>query len=562
MNHIKCACRNASLALCIGILAACGGGGGDVGTIPTLDVRADGVKSLAFKWTDAADETGYQLIVQEADATVPRVVETLPANTNSHALQVLLPEQWNARYWLRTCRGSNCVDSPAVTIDSAVLNAAVGYFKAPNRGNRAGSSVALSQDGQTLAIGVPRDDSATSDPADTAAPTSGAVLIFVRSAGRWALEAYVKAPVPNAGDQFGASVALSAQGTQLAVGAPEAQGGVGVVYTYLRQGGVWTAQSTLSPSDTSEPWHFGGTVSLSADGSTLAAGMTPDQVNMPVTRTASIELYTLSGGIWTPQQTLGSVDGTVGNGFGAALALSGNGQTLVVGARDMPRTVAGLTDAAGAVYVYTQQSGIWTQTDELTPSNLDLFDRFGGAVAVSADGQTIAVGATGESSSATGIDGDPGNAVGGGQQSHGAAYVYKRGAAGWSQQAYVKAPNTAANAEFGHAIALSADGDTLAVSTAAQSGIGRGIGATLEPTGRLESGAAYLFRRFGDDWQAGRYIKAPNADAEDRFGASIALSGDDRTLAVGAPNEDGAATTPGGDAADNSAAGSGAVYLY
>ena len=55
-------------------------------------------------------------------------------------------------------------------------------------------------------------------------------------------------------------------------------------------------------------------------------------------------------------------------------------------------------------------------------------------------------------------------------------------------------------------------------------------------------------------------MKASNTGAGDRFGGSVALTGD--TLAVGAEREDSAATGVNGDQTNNNAANSGAVYIY
>lgn len=556
MKPLAHAWRYLLIALSAAALTACG----DSGPLPSLDLQATGIKTLQLRWQDASDATSYQWVVQEADAASPHVVATLPAHTTAHERQWLLPGQWNARHWLRTCRGSACTDSPALTVDSRVLDAAVGYFKAPNQGNRAGTSVALSADGQTLVVGVPRDDSASSDPADGSAPSSGAVLVFARRAGQWGLDAYLKAPMPVAGDLFGSAVAVSvsASGTRLVVGAPLAFNGLGAVYAYERGPAGWTAEPVLQPTDTTQPWRFGSAVALSADGQTLAAGMAPEtgQTNA----TSAVELFTRAAGPWAHQQTLASPETTVDNGFGGALGLSGDGQTLVVGASQVPHTIGGNTLDAGAAYVFARQGGTWAQTSELVSSNLGLGDRFGGAVAVSADGATVAVGAVGESSLATGVGGDQSRQPN--KFLVGAVYVFARAGAGWAQQAYVKAANAQTYAEFGHAVSLSADGDALAVAAVAQSGIGRGIGATLEPTGREESGAVYLYWRRSGAWQSGAYVKAPNADAGDRFGAGLALSGDGASLAVGAPIEDSASTLLGGNPDDNSAPGSGAVYLY
>jgi trimeric autotransporter adhesin len=75
-----------------------------------------------------------------------------------------------------------------------------------------------------------------------------------------------------------------------------------------------------------------------------------------------------------------------------------------------------------------------------------------------------------------------------------------------------------------------------------------------------ESGAVYVFRRSGTQWQQEAYLEASHTDPSDQFGYGVALAGD--TLAVGAPYEDSAATGVHGNHDDNSAAGSGAVYIF
>jgi hypothetical protein len=143
-------------------------------------------------------------------------------------------------------------------------------------------------------------------------------------------------------------------------------------------------------------------------------------------------------------------------------------------------------------------------------SNTAAHSSFGASVALSGD--TLAVGAFGESSNATGINGDQTDTS---APNAGAAYVFTRNGAAWSQQAYVKTSVTQTNAQFGESVALS--GDTLAV------------GAPSEPT----RGAVYIFTRSGTAWTQQARLTPSDSSASADFGTSVALSGD--TLAVGAP---------------------------
>jgi hypothetical protein len=74
------------------------------------------------------------------------------------------------------------------------------------------------------------------------------------------------------------------------------------------------------------------------------------------------------------------------------------------------------------------------------------------------------------------------------------------------------------------------------------------------------SGAVYVFTRSGTTWTQQAYLKASNSETGDNFGSSVALSSD--AVAVGAFNEDSNATGVNGDQTNNSASGSGAVYVF
>src|SRR6185295_2739674 len=119
------------------------------------------------------------------------------------------------------------------------------------------------------------------------------------------------------------------------------------------------------------------------------------------------------------------------------------------------------------------------------------------------------VSAIGEDSSATSSGGIPDNnyALGAG-----AVYVFTRNGTMWRQSAYIKASNTRPGDVFGSSIALSADGLTLAVSAPGEDGLA------------TNSGAVYVFAHNGTTWSQPAYLKASNAEANDHFGASVALS--------------------------------------
>src|SRR5207249_4476945 len=150
---------------------------------------------------------------------------------------------------------------------------------------------------------------------------------------------------------------------------------------------------------------------------------------------------------------------------------------------------------AGAVYVFTRSAGSWSQQAYVKASNTGAGDAFGFSVALSGDGNTLAVGAESEASSTTGIGSTPDRL----SIAAGAAYVFTRSAGSWSQQAYVKASNTGVGDQFGFSVALSGDGSTLAVGAFHEKSDTTGIGSTPNELA-LAAGAVYVFTRSAGSW--------------------------------------------------------------
>jgi len=245
--------------------------------------------------------------------------------------------------------------------------------------------------------------------------------------------------------------------------------------------------------------------------------------------------------------------------FGSSVALSGD--TLAVGARQEASAATGVNDnqadnsvgGAGAVYVFVRSGTTWTQQAYVKASNTGAGDYFGASVALSGD--TLAVGAPYEDSAAIGVNGTQ---TDNSASFAGAVYVFVRSGTTWTQQAYVKASNTGADDYFGSSVALS--GDTLAVGAPYEDSPATGVNGNQADNSAREAGAVYVFVRSGTTWTQRAYVKASNTGDSDQFGCSVALSGD--TLAVGARQEDSAATGVNGNQADDSIGAAGAVYVF
>jgi hypothetical protein len=487
--------------------------------------------------------------------------------------------------------GSNDAGAGGSSGDSGVLGTGLSgttevYLKASNtRANATfGNAIAISQDGNTLAIASVGESSGATgidgDQADTSASLSGAVYVFVRSGTAWTQQAYLKASNAESGDGFGGALALSGDGNLLVVGATaeasiatgidgnqadNSASSAGAAYAFVRNGTTWTQQAYIKASNTmNDLAFFGSSVAVSADASTVAIGA------------------------WGESSSATGINHNQNNTFAAG---------------------------AGAVYVFSVSAGTWTQQAYVKASNTETIDLFGSAVALAADGNTLVATAPGESSAATGIGG---NQADNSAADAGAAYVFSRNGTTWSQQAYVKASNTAANAYLGTCAILSADGNTLAIgaedeasaasnagavymfsrsgttwaqqaylqasnpaasayfgNAASLSGTGDtlvvgawyeasdaiGVGGNQADSSDVKAGAAYVFTRGATSWSQAMYVKASNTDPGDLFGSAVAMSADASTLVIGASAEASSATGIAGDQTDNSAASSGAAYV-
>ena len=235
----------------------------------------------------------------------------------------------------------------------------------------------------------------------------------------------------------------------------------------------------------------------------------------------------------------------------------------------MPRTSTRRT-TPGAVYVFTGRGANWTQQAYIKASNAESGDHFGNNVALSNDGNTLAVAAYWESSAATGINGNEAdNSI----SQAGAVYIFTRSGGTWSQQAYLKASNTGNAGEgdvpgdgdqFGTSLTISGDGNTVAVGAITEDSDATSINGNQADDAAASAGAVYVFARTGASWAQQAYVKAPTPvefTNGDLFGYSVSLSGDGNMLAVGVYDEGGSSRGINGPS-DGKRNGSGAAYVF
>ena len=346
-----------------------------------------------------------------------------------------------------------------------------------------GLSVALSADGNTALIGGRFDNGSV-----------GAAWVFTRSGSTWTQQgSKLTASDETGGAAFGSSVALSADGNTALIGGAFDNGGVGAAWVFTRSGSTWTQHgSKLTASDETGAGEFGATVALSEDGNTALIGGPDDNGDV-----GAAWVFTRSAGAWTQQGSKLTGSGeTTGGQFGWRVALSGDGNTALIGG---PADNLGV----GAAWVFTRSGSTWTQQgSKLTGSGETGSGEFGDTVALSGDGNTALIGAPFDN------------------RFVGAAWVFTRTAGAWTQQGpQLTGSDETGTGNFGDSVTLSADGNTALIG-------GPGDNNNL--------GAAWVFTRSAGAWtQQGSKLTGSDETGAGQFGISAALSADGITALIG-----------------------------
>jgi len=323
-----------------------------------------------------------------------------------------------------------------------------------------GRSVAMSSDGTTALVGALYDEDPNGDLA-------GSAYIFESSGGSWAQQVKLAADDGDSRDLFSGSVAMSSDGTTALIGAPwdEDPNGraAGSAYVFESSGGSWTQQNKLAADDGDSRDAFGSVVALSNDGTTALIGATVDDDPNGETG-GSAYVFENSGGSWTQRSKLAADDGDSEDRFSHSVALSDDGTTALVSAREDDNTNG---KRAGSVYVFDNSSGSWAQRTKLIAPEGDSLEFFGDGLALSNGGTTALIGTPGDGTS------DVVNA--------GSAYVFENSGGSWTQRSKLVADNRDSRDAFGDSVAISSDGSIALV------------GAVEQYTRDNKPGSAYAF---------------------------------------------------------------------
>ena len=569
------------------ILIGCGGSTGAITAAPlvaassTLSFAAN--KTFRFTWSDVSDATYYQLMENpDGNSGFTQVGSNIAQGNGVTNHIVPLHARVSAQYILKSCNRFGCTNALTLSVSGTMTNS-IAYLKASNTGSDDwfGDVLDLSSDGNTLAVGAPREDSSLTGVNSTATATtindSGAVYVFTKSNNVWQQEAYIKASNTGADDHFGSSISLSGDGNTLVVGAPNEDGTAdnsGAVYVFTHDGTDWSEKAYLKADNNDANDHFGGkgTLDISEDGNIIAVGAIDEDsaqngtesngINFEAPDAGAAYIFTHDGSDWRQTAYIKASNSESVDHFGT-LSLSGDGSTLVVGASGQDGTASN----AGAVYVFVYNGTSWSQEDYLKASNAEAEDKFGGeqSLVISKDGLTIAVCAEGEDSNALGLSDVSTEGADNSSQSSSAVYVFRKESGTWSQEAYIKSDHDNDNFFGGkRGLALNKTGSSLAIGTIWNSSSSLGVFSDSNNSGSLtQAGAVYFYTKSGSSWAKTSFLKAPNTGSSDQFSVSIAMDETGATMVVGAAKESSNATgVTGTGQTNNGTSGAGAVYVY
>ena len=346
----------------------------------------------------------------------------------------------------------------------------------------------LDLDGDIAVVGAPFDDELAAD--------AGAVYVYRKTEGEWALDTKLFASDGVEGDEFGTAVTIS--GNRIVVTAIQAfrlDVGVGMVYTFEFDGADWIETNRFNPSLPTGQRRLG--TSLSLDGDVLAVSIFLDLDPLTPTTSAAI-LYHWNGSSWSPEHIINQ-SAFLSNKFTSGPAIDVDGQVAVIG--DYRNSDLGAL--SGAVSVLRRNNGVWSEEATLHGSTTLPQEQFGWSVDI--DGDTIVVG-TEESN----------------QFYHRVVYVFRIDGDGWAKEAELMAGAEAfeepfpLDDAFGYEVAIS--GDTI-ISCDRHNFVDDSQHLTVF------KGATYIYQRTGTAWAIDQRFLIEEGGVFERFGTKIVIEG-------------------------------------
>lgn len=298
-----------------------------------------------------------------------------------------------------------------------------------------GTAVAISGNGNTIAVGAPVDNGGIIEE-------EGTVRIFDWNGSNW--EQVEEIHGDSGGDRFGTSVDLSYDGNIVAGGGTQDSGYMetGYAKVYQRQGDAWIALGQDIEGIVGDLW-FGTTLALSADGSRFIVGAPFSNGDDNIDWAGKASVFDWDGNTWN--QVGESISGTQSNALDSySLAISADKKTIAVGSGVYNNNG---NIEAGQVRVFEWEGTQWTQIGE-TIQGSDAYERLGSAVALSGDGSFLAIGSTKTNNNFMPI---------------GDVKLFSRIDDHW-EQVFTTIEGESNGDRFGYALSISEDGNTLVIS--------------------------------------------------------------------------------------------------
>jgi len=373
-----------------------------------------------------------------------------------------------------------------------------------------GISVSIDKDGNTIIVGandgnIDLTSSAFADLTDGSG--EGSATIWRKSGGVWTEIERITASDTTTGNRFGTCVSVNHDGDIFVVGDPheggQTSGNTGAAYIFFD---TQNEEQTLLTSSDFAGFDFAGDCAISGDNSSIIVGAF-GAIGTNFNTNNTVTIY--DGLSYNNQHIIIGSDTTITDGFGFSVSLDKCGKTAIIGTPfgDEPK------ENAGNAYIFTKSDSTWSEhtklilpTDSVSPN-----DQYGRSAAISNDGNVVIFGAP---------FADTG----------GAAAIFERDTAMdvWNFKEIITPSDETNGKDFGTSVSLDCDG---------------GVAVIGAPGDNSDEGAAYIFNKVNaSDWQQIQKIVALDSTSNSIFGTSVDISGDSKTLVVGAPRSD---TSPG-----------------
>ena len=358
-------------------------------------------------------------------------------------------------------------------------------------GNYFGTSVAINDAGNLIAVGAPDADD------------DGKVYIFAESGGSWTqVESFDASDTGSGSDKgkFGEAIAFDATGNRLFVGdfqatVIETNDPDGQVYVFDRSGESFVESEIIPPiGDWYNAGSFGCSVDVNDNGTVVVVGDYEAEY-LGISSSGLAYVFMLEEGTWIDHILSAEEYATTYGYFGTSVATNAAGDVVAISA-----------PGPALVFIFEFVSSSWSLTHTFNASEFGDGDGdFGNALALNDVGDVLVVGD---------YEADLGNG-------YGEAYVFRyTDGTGWTKETTLTA-GSANSSYFGSDVAINAAGDVILVADYA-----------VETGESGEYGLVHLFRYTGSEWDQ-EVLESTNTSISAYFGTAVAVNGDKDTVVVG-----------------------------